>query len=52
MLDRMIRFLHSIGIEDYENYDLDFDKIRKSQFLLSKKIRLGVLIKLIILLAD
>ena len=32
MLDRMIRFLHSIGIEDYENYDLDFDKITKSQF--------------------
>ena len=33
MLDRMIRFLHSIGIEDYENYDLDFDKIRNYKII-------------------
>lgn len=33
MQERMIKFLRSIGIEDFDNYDIYFEKITRSQFL-------------------
>ena len=32
MQERTIRFLHSIGIEDIDDYDLDFEAITKSKY--------------------
>ena len=32
MQERTIRFLHSIGIEDIDDYDLDFETITKSKY--------------------
>ena len=32
MQERTIRFLSSIGIEDYNDFDLDFESITKSKY--------------------
>ena len=32
MKERMISFLKSIGIEDYENFDMDFEMVGRDRF--------------------